>query len=344
VPFLKPIDLTKTHGVNFTAERIKKLAADYDPSIETASLNLDHDWCGPSHGWCSKLEVRGSWLWAVYVNLSEEVIEAIKSRQYTRCSGEFDLEHPATQDWYFTGLALLGTKRPAVWGMPRVSLHRPSYIIDLSKEEETSMATKKKKSARPTPKKRKVAPARAAEEDPEIEPTEDEEPEADQPEVEPEAEEDDDDEAVDEPEEEDSPGLSPVALRALHRRSSSVLSALLLKNARLEAKERLLELGSRVTPAMRRVAEPLLVALLSQHEAPVVKLATGNAGAKDVPIVDAIVSILKAVPEFEALGQGRLAEEEPEPLPQGTANLSAERLAELDRKYNLRSGYGFQGN
>ena len=128
-PVLVPIDLTETHGIVITAERLAEMAAAYDPSIEMASLNLDHNYGGPSLGWCQRLWLQDDALWVRYTDLDPTTVELIRTKRYTRRSAEIALSHPVTGGWYFTGCALLGNARPAVPGLPPVTLCRPQYVL-----------------------------------------------------------------------------------------------------------------------------------------------------------------------------------------------------------------------
>jgi hypothetical protein len=128
-PVIHPIDLTDSHGVDFTLARLEEIAAAYDPAIEMAPLNFDHAYGGPSHGWCDRLWMLDGALWCRYVDLSAEAVQGIRERRWTRRSGEFVVSHPVTGGFYFTGLALLGTSRPAVLGLPPLKLHRPRHVV-----------------------------------------------------------------------------------------------------------------------------------------------------------------------------------------------------------------------
>lgn len=113
------------------------------------------------------------------------------------------------------------------------------------------------------------------------------------------------------------------------------------QNAELRVTRILNDLGSRVTPAMRKPLEPLLIHLHSAAAQDTVKLDLGK-GAVDTTVADAIIEVLKAVPEFEALSGRRLAEEDP-PAPT-FGNLTPERLAELQAKFNFQGSQAFRPN
>lgn len=133
-PALKPIDLTESHGIEITLARLEEMVAAYDPSIEMASLNLDHNYGGPSLGWCERLWLQDAELWVRYIDLDPNAVELVRTKRYTRRSAEIALNHPVTGGWYFTGCALLGNARPAVAGLPPVTLCRPQYVLTARKE------------------------------------------------------------------------------------------------------------------------------------------------------------------------------------------------------------------
>jgi hypothetical protein len=133
-PALVPIDLTESHGIEITLQRLEEMAAAYDPAVEMASLNLDHNYGGPSLGWCERIWLQGSELWVRYIDLDPPTAELIRTKRYTRRSAELALNHPVTGGWYFTGCALLGNARPAVAGLPPVTLCRPQYVLTARKE------------------------------------------------------------------------------------------------------------------------------------------------------------------------------------------------------------------
>ncbi len=133
-PALKPIDLTETHGIEITLARLEEMVAAYDPSIEMASLNLDHNYAGPSLGWCERIWLQDAELWVRYIDLDAATVDLVRTKRYTRRSAEIALSHPVTGGWYFTGCALLGNARPAVAGLPPVTLCRPQYVLTARKE------------------------------------------------------------------------------------------------------------------------------------------------------------------------------------------------------------------
>jgi hypothetical protein len=131
---LVPVDLTESHGIEITPQRLAEMAAAYNPAVEMASLNLDHNWGGPSLGWCERVWLQDNALWVRYVDLDPATVDLVREKRYTRRSAEIALSHPVTGGWYFTGCALLGNARPAVAGLPPVTLCRPQYVLTTPKE------------------------------------------------------------------------------------------------------------------------------------------------------------------------------------------------------------------
>jgi hypothetical protein len=290
-PALVPVDLTETHGINITLQRLLEMTAVYDPAVEMASLNLDHNWGGPSLGWCERVWIQDAALWVRYVDLDPATVELIRSKRYTRRSAEIALSHPVTGGWYLTGCALLGNARPAIPGLPPVTLCRPQYVLTAQKE------TPMPEDDPPTP------------------------PEPLPP----------------------SGEVELAALRSQVAEGAQALSTLLRQRAELDVDRRLAQLGARVTPAMAKLARPLLVELLADRTPAAVKLQTDPAKpALDVSIADQVLQILAAVPAVEALTAGRMADADPAARQPGA--LAPEREAELEQKYRFSASWGFRSN
>ncbi|HJX29645.1 MAG TPA: hypothetical protein VJ885_17215, partial [Thermoanaerobaculia bacterium] len=113
--------------------------------------------------------------------------------------------------------------------------------------------------------------------------------------------------------------------------------------AELDVDARLARLGARVTPAMAKLARPLLVELLAERTPATVKLqADPTQPATEVSIAEQILQVLAAVPVVEALTAGRLADADP---PASTAGaLTPEREAELEQKYRFSGSWGYRAN
>jgi hypothetical protein len=295
-PALVPIDLTESHGINITLQRLQEMAAAYDPAVEMASLNLDHNWGGPSLGWCERVWLQDSALWVRYVDLDPATVELIRGKRYTRRSAEIALSHPVTGGWYFTGCALLGNARPAIPGLPPVTLCRPQYVLTTRKE--TPMPEDDPPAARPPDTPTPSAPSGEAE---------------------------------------------LATLRAQVAEGAQALSTLLRQRAELDVDRRLALLGARVTPAMAKLARPLLVELLADRNPATVKLqADPSKPAAEISIAEQVLQILAAVPAVEALTTGRMADADPAARPTGA--LTPEREAELEQKYRFSTSWGFRSN
>jgi len=299
-PALIPVDLTETHGIDITPERLAEMAAAYDPAVEMASLNLDHNWGGPSLGWCERLWLQDAALWVRYTDLDPATVELIRAKRYTRRSAEIALSHPVTGGWYFTGCALLGNARPAIAGLPPVTLCRPQYVLTTRKE------TPVQDSDPPPPAPPEPAPPAT-------------------------------------PPASGAAGVELAALRAQVAEGAQALSTLLRQRAELDVDRRLALLGARVTPAMAKLARPLLIELLADRQPATVKLqADPSKPATDTSIAEHILQILAAVPAVEALTAGHLADADPARPSSGA--LTPEREAELEQKYRFSASWGFRSN
>lgn len=305
-PVLRPIDLTRSHSLDITAERLTEMAGSYDPAIETASLNFDHAWGGASLGHCERVWVQeDGHLWVRYINLAEEAVEGIRSGKWTRRSLEFVTNHPVTGGWYLTGLALLGNARPAVPGLPPITLMSRFEVI----------------TGAPAPTRKETQMSDPAIPGAPAPPAADASPPAEERVV-----------------------LSMREASEL-RNGLATLAKMRVDYARLAADESIRGLGSRVTPAMRRELQPLLVHLLAAEEQDVVTLSVGG---KDTPVTlsEAILRVLRAAPEFTALGLGQIAtEDEPEAPDTRTSDVAAlhaahgitpERLTQLQGKFGMK--------
>jgi hypothetical protein len=295
------VDLTETHGIDITLARLEEMAAAYDPAVEMASLNLDHNWGGPSLGWCERIWLQDSSLWVRYTDLDPATVELIRTKRYTRRSAEIALSHPITGGWYFTGCALLGNARPAIPGLPPVTLCRPQYVLTARKET-------------PVPEDDSPAP---------VTPPPDT-PTASAP----------------------SGEAELAALRAQVAEGAQALSTLLRQRAELDADRRLAQLGARVTPAMAKLARPLLVELLADRTPATVKLQADPAKpASEVSIAEQVLQILAAVPAVEALAAGRMADPaSTDPAARQPGTLAPDREAELEQKYRFSASWGFRSN
>jgi hypothetical protein len=294
-PALIPVDLSETHGIEITLQRLEEMAAAYDPTVEMASLNLDHNWGGPSLGWCERVWIQDGALWVRYIDLDPATVELIRTKRYTRRSAEIALSHPVTGGWYFTACALLGNARPAVAGLPPVTLCRPQYVLTARKET-------------PVPDTDPPAPT-----------------------------------TPDTPPSEPAGHIELAALRAQVAEGAQALSTLLRQRAELDVDRRLAQLGARVTPAMAKLARPLLVELLAERNPATVKLQADPAKpAAEVSIAEHILQVLAAVPAVEALTAGRLADADPNP--RAATALTPEREAELEQKYRFSASWGFRSS
>jgi hypothetical protein len=289
-PVLIPVDLTETHGIDITLARLAEMAAAYNPAIEMASLNLDHNWGGPSLGWCERLWLQDNALWVRYIDLDPETVDLIRAKRYTRRSAEIALNHPITGGWYFTGCALLGNARPAVAGLPPVTLCRPQYVLTVTPKEPPMPET----DSLPTP----TVPC---------------------------------------------PSVSVPVRPPSDADTEQTLATVLRRCAELDVDRRFAELGARLTPAMAKLARPLLVELLATRTPTTVQLQTDPAQPPvEISIADRILQILAAAPPIEAFTATRLADDDLTATAAHSGALTPEREAELQQKYRFRTSWGFR--
>jgi hypothetical protein len=134
-----------------------------------------------------------------------------------------------------------------------------------------------------------------------------------------------------------------ATLKAQVAEGAQAVAALLRQKAELDVDRRLALLGARVTPAMAKLARPLLVELLADRTPATVKLQADPAKpAIDVSIAEQILQILAAVPAIEALTAGRLADADP--TTRAASTLTPERESELEQKYRFSASWGFRSN
>jgi len=313
-PVLRPQDLSVSHGFAIRREHLEEMAAAYDPQIEEAVLNFDHDMKGPAHGFVEELQMRGEVLWARFSRLSTDAVEAIRSGRWPRRSSELVRKHPATGGWYYTGCALLGAARPAIWGISQQGVllsGNPVEVVDLGAPM--------------------TAPDGATHQEADTMPIE----------------------LAGEPEPVETPEPETLAAPDDQvTKLQAELAAERAKSRRLEARARaasdLEKLGARVTPAMRRAGLPALLEELAAADAPqTVTLSAGDGAPREAAVYDALLSVLQACPEAEILSHAPLAAREAEEaarlaLDNGTPEelavrerygITPERAVELRRKF-----------
>ena len=137
-----------------------------------------------------------------------------------------------------------------------------------------------------------------------------------------------------------------AALRAQVAEGAQALSTLLRQRAELDVDRRLAQLGARVTPAMAKLAKPLLVELLAERTPATVKLqADPTKPPAEVSIAEQVLQVLAAVPAIEALTAGRMADAaSTDPAARQPGALAPEREAELEQKYRFSASWGFRSN
>ena len=354
---LRPIDLTRTHGVRVTAEEIAVMAQSYDPAFEAGALNFDHAWGGPAHGLATRIWLDGELLWCRMEQLSDEAIAGVSSGLGPRRCPVWWMSPPQPGAPYGGGGARLGAATPAVPALPPavlLSQARPIYRLvstgsivapaapAASKPGETSKEDTMKKKA-------SAEPAGAENETPETLP----------PETPVASEAAEGAEVTETPVAETAPAgaASPAPVTAAElatertllqqEREASRIERLAAKQERAEATVDKLfhRLGTRVPPAAVKAARPLLIALAAQLTPVTLKLSVPSpAGAKEqeVGLYDQLVTVLEALPENRFVNNREAASVTPEELlpvsaeaatVNGRAGITPERRAELAAKY-----------
>ncbi|HEV7670125.1 MAG TPA: hypothetical protein VGS22_16530 [Thermoanaerobaculia bacterium] len=324
-PFLRPIDLRDYHRP-ITAEVIAELQSSYDPAgVYEAQFNFDHSWGGPSRGAIEGLEVRGEWLWLKgWVN--KEVGDAVRRGEWPYLSAEIDPNHAATGKHYLTGMALLGSCEPAVWGQPKLAVGEPAparlarqggtgylsaphelLLLGAAERKEATMAAKTRAVTVP--------------EDPASEPAES-------------------------PAAEESVQLSTTARRVadLQRETQQYRRELAISRAELRLSRDLHALEAQITPAVLGVEgfRDLLMELAAEPETHKIQLAAGKGSTAErtLPMYDVLVAAFQKLPRFAALGSPELSAEPTEQdgevatptAYQASAGMTPERLAEIRRR------------
>ncbi|MEL7059997.1 MAG: hypothetical protein AAGN46_08230 [Acidobacteriota bacterium] len=341
-PILKPVsDAYTGYRGEITLRHLHDMARDYDPSVDHAAVKLDHVHAGAAHGWVSRLYLTPwqgeTWLWAQVDDLSDELRQGIESKRWRRVSAEVDMTHPETGRPYLTGLATLGAGSPAIKGQPDLTLsagadRRLRFITDLeghAMADDPNAAPAKTEAAPEAP----ASPTTAATPPLVIQlgalP-----PIADTSRATP----------VETAQDSDVLELHDRRILDLQRRY-----------ARLEVRSALDSeaLRHRVTPAQRRVLEPLLVHLAAQPTPMVVQYtqevpaadgaASGQAVTLEEPIVQLLLKIFELAPEIETLASDLMATVDGPPAEEvQKAEMAALAVAGIDkeRALQLSARYG----
>ena len=124
-PIARALNLIEEKGIDLTPELLAEMAADYDPSVVEAAVNLDHQWGGPALAWIDQVEVReDGLLWVHLYSIQDELRQEVRAGRYKRVSPEIDPKHPATGRPALVGLAVLGNLTPAIYALPGVKLSK----------------------------------------------------------------------------------------------------------------------------------------------------------------------------------------------------------------------------
>ena len=290
------MDLTETHGINITLQRLIEMAGVYDPAVEMASLNLDHNWGGPSLGWCERVWLQDAALWVRYIDLDPGDRRADPEQALHPQIGR-DRAQPSRHRRLVSHRLCPPGQRPP--RDPRAPARDP--LPSPVRPHRPKGDPHARRRSPGDPRRRTTQPVRPSGE------------------------------------------VELAALRAQVAEGAQALSTLLRQRAELDVDRRLAQLGARVTPAMAKLARPLLVELLADRTPATVKLQADPAKpATEVSIADQVLQILAAVPAVEALTAGRMADADPAARQPGA--LAPEREAELEQKYRFSASWGFRSN
>jgi hypothetical protein len=103
--------------VEFAGQDLARLAENYDPVWQAATLNIDHANSGPALGRVEALRYDGEYLRADLAGVPVELAEQVDAGRYPFRSAEVYRDVDGRGP-YLRALALLGAKSPAVRGLP----------------------------------------------------------------------------------------------------------------------------------------------------------------------------------------------------------------------------------
>jgi len=111
--------------VRVTSKDIDEIVASYDPKVERAAIDIDHETKGLAFGWVKSVHREGDTLMAEIEHLDAATRELIAEKRLRRPSVDLVRPHEVTGGLYLQGLALLGAKRAGVKGL-EISLSEAS--------------------------------------------------------------------------------------------------------------------------------------------------------------------------------------------------------------------------
>lgn len=117
----------------YTPEDLSRIAADYDSAgRHDAPLTVDHVQAGPALGWIRNLRAAGASLFADFVDVADETIQAIRERSFSKRSIELFPKFAATGRPYLKAVTMLGAAAPHVKGLREIAFgdHGESVSFD----------------------------------------------------------------------------------------------------------------------------------------------------------------------------------------------------------------------
>jgi len=109
--------------IEVTAEDLRRMADDYDPSLQEAPVTVEHRHSGPAMGWVAALRVVGGVLQARFHRLNSRLRQWLREGSYRSRSIEMYKPFEPTGSAYLAAVSFLGAQPPAVKGLsPQPSL------------------------------------------------------------------------------------------------------------------------------------------------------------------------------------------------------------------------------
>lgn len=262
---------------------LDELVKSYDPAVERAAINIDHEDNGPALGWVARLERRGNVLFAEVEDIDPKLRADIQAKKYRRPSVELHKKHPVTGGLYLDGLAVLGAKRAAVKGL-EISLADAAEVLEFeadpipgSSEPSTDAPVAGQQESTMS---KKTSPA---------------------------AGENSDQQATIQ-----APAVTDATVAELAERSEATLARLseqqrslaaterrlALKEADLEVRDALAAIGNRVTPAMKSAGlVALLVALKAAEQPTEITLSGADGKESKASAYEVALAVVKSIPD-----------------------------------------------
>ncbi len=144
----------------YTADDVQEMADHYDPQYRKAPVTIGHPGGGlfgseeqPAHGWISEVKAAAGVLYARFEELSDDIMEGIKTGKYKgRSIGFMSGKYSDTGTMELWHVAFLGGSTPHATGLLPTFSEHPENIIELeyneneevtAEDQETKLASKK---------------------------------------------------------------------------------------------------------------------------------------------------------------------------------------------------------